>query len=109
VIIVGLMSVIYTAIDLGGKKGDAVYRTIRITIPEDLDYAGIFDNAWKEFAKEVKLTQVKTTNMGSMFKLTYDVTLKNASDEKKLIDQLRILNGNLEISSSPQSTVFEGL
>jgi hypothetical protein len=47
--------------------------------------------------------------MGSMFKLTYDVTLKNASDEKKLIDQLRILNGNLEISSSPQSTVFEGL
>ncbi len=109
VIIVGLMSVIYTAIDLGGKKGDAVYRTIRITIPEDLDYAGIFDNVWKEFAKEVKLTQVKTTNMGSMFKLTYDVTLKNASDEKKLIDQLRILNGNLEISSSPQSTVFEGL
>ena len=108
-VIVGLVSVLYSAIDFGAKKSDGLYRTIRITIPEDLDYSGIFDKVWDEFANEVKLTQVKTTNMGSMFKLTYDVTLKNTQDEKKLIDELRILNGNLEISSSPQSTVFEGL
>ncbi len=108
-VIVGLVSVIYSAIDFGAKKSDTLYRTIRITIPEDLDYTGVFDKVWHEFVNEVKLVQVKTTNMGSMFKLTYDITLKNASDEKKLIDELRILNGNLEISSSPQSTVFEGL
>ena len=108
-VIVGLVSVIYSAIDFGAKKSDTLYRTIRITIPEDLDYTGVFDKVWYEFVNEVKLVQVKTTNMGSMFKLTYDITLKNASDEKKLIDELRILNGNLEISSSPQSTVFEGL
>ncbi|MCR4717303.1 MAG: DUF4956 domain-containing protein [Lachnospiraceae bacterium] len=108
-IIVGAMSVVYSAIDFGSKKTDLAYRTIRITIAEDLDYTDIFNEVWSEFTSSVKLVQVKTTNMGSMFKLTYDITLKDPASEKKLIDQLRIRNGNLEISSSPQSTVFEGL
>ena len=55
-----------------------------------------------QFAREYSLTQVKTTNMGSLFKLTYEVTIKNAALEKKFIDQLRLRNGNLEIALGHQ-------
>ena len=64
----------------------------------------IFDDLFDEFTTEHKLTNVKTTNMGSLFKLTYNLTLKDAGSEKAFIDKLRCRNGNLEISSSLQET-----
>lgn len=79
-------------------------RTLHITIPEDLDYAGVFDPVLHQYARRYSLTQVKTTNMGSLFKLTYDLTLKDPSQEKRFIDQLRLRNGNLEISLGHQDT-----
>lgn len=79
-------------------------KTIRITIPEDLDYTDIFDDVFKEYTTKFQLMSVKTTNLGSLFKLTYSVTFKNSLNEKAFIDQLRIRNGNLEISSSMMST-----
>ncbi len=91
--------VIYTASGFGNMKvGNE--RTLRITIPEDLDYTGVFDEIFGLFTSKATLTTVKTTNMGSMFKLRYDVILKDSTNEKEFIDRLRERNGNLEISLS---------
>lgn len=84
------------------KRNPSMYRTLRITIPEDLDYTNIFDDLMEKYTSEYEVTAVKTVNMGSLFRITYNVTLKNADDEKKFIDELRCRNGNLEISMSRQ-------
>ncbi|MBR6187046.1 MAG: DUF4956 domain-containing protein [Clostridia bacterium] len=75
-------------------------KTLRITVPEDLDYSGAFDGILNIYCKQWKLNQVKTTNMGALFKLRYDLVLRDAAREKELIDQLRTRNGNLEIMLS---------
>ncbi len=79
-------------------------KSVRITIPEDLDYTEVFDDLFKEYTRECELVKVKSTNMGSMFRLTYDLTLKDPKKEKEFIDKLRIRNGNLEIMVSRQET-----
>lgn len=95
---------LYTALRLGGGSRSARFRTLHITIPEDLDYAGVFDPVLESYTTQYSLTQVKTTNMGSLFKLTYDLTLNASAQEKGLIDALRLRNGNLEISLCHQDT-----
>lgn len=96
---------LYNRLDFGARKNAAVYKTIRVTIPEDLDYTGVFEQVFDPYTDSYVLTNVKTTNMGSMFRLTYDIVLKDAAKEKELIDKLRQRNGNLEISVSKQTTV----
>lgn len=73
-------------------------RELRITVPEGMDYAGAFDAAFAEFTEKSELVQVKTAAMGSLFKLKYSVVPKKDMNEKRFIDALRCLNGNLEIS-----------
>lgn len=73
-------------------------RVLKITVPEDLDYEEIFENCLKEYTSYYELINVKTTNMGSLFRLTYDIKLKKSVKEKEFIDRLRIENGNLEIN-----------
>ncbi|MBR3016565.1 MAG: DUF4956 domain-containing protein [Clostridia bacterium] len=73
-------------------------KSLRITVPEDLDYSGVFDGILNIYCSRWSLEQVKTTNMGALFRLTYDVTLRNGANAKEMIDQLRTRNGNLEIS-----------
>ena len=97
--------VLYNRLDFGAKKNAARYKTIQITIPEDLDYSGVFEDIFAEYTTACELVRVKTTNMGSMFRLTYNVSLRDVSAEKEMIDQLRCRNGNLEISVSRQETV----
>ena len=97
--------VLYNTLDFGAKKNANRYKTFRITIPEDLDYTGVFEEVFAEYVTDCQLTGVKTTNMGSMFRLSYDVILKDPSKEKELIDKLRCRNGNLEITVSRQVTV----
>ena len=97
-LVLGGATLLYNALSLRIKGGDALARTLHITIPEDLDYAGVFDPVLAQYARQYTLTQVKTTNMGSLFKLTYDLTLKASDQEKTLMDQIRLRNGNLEIS-----------
>lgn len=105
-LLLGGVTMLYTALRLGeGSR----YKTLHITIPEDLDYTGVFDPVLKEYAADYALKQVKTTNMGSLFKLTYDLTLRDPAKEKLLIDELRCRNGNLEISMSYQETNPAGL
>ena len=82
-----------------------MYKTLTITIPENLNYTEVFDEILSEYARSYELVNVKTTNMGSLFRLTYDMILKDTSKEKEMIDKLRCRNGNLEINISRQSSI----
>lgn len=73
-------------------------KILQITIPEDLDYAGVFDPLFDEYLEAHESLSVKTTNMGSMFKLRYKVRMKNGANEKAFIDAVRTRNGNLEVA-----------
>jgi hypothetical protein len=72
-------------------------KILKITIPENLDYTTVFDTIFDQYTKKVELEQVKTTNMGSMFDLSYRITLLTTKNEKEFIDELRTKNGNLKI------------
>ena len=108
-VIMCVLSIIYTQFDFGFTKNMAMYKTITVTIPENLDYTGIFDDIFKEYTRNCELIHVKTTNMGSMFRLTYNLTMRDASLEKEMIDKLRCRNGNLEISISRQEANYNEL
>ncbi len=108
-IILCVCSILYNRLDFGTKKNSALYKTLRITIPEDLDYSGVFEGILAEYASSYEMVSVKTTNMGSLFKLTYDLTLRNPEKEKEMIDKLRCRNGNLEITVSKQESSNAGL
>lgn len=109
VVVLGGAVMLYNALRLGDGARSARYRTLHITVPEDLDYAGVFEPILDTYTAQYSLSQVKTTNMGSLFRLTYDVTLKDSAKEKALIDELRCRNGNLEIAMCHQETVAAGL
>ena len=104
-VVMCIMFVLYNRLDFGTKKNAATFKTFTITIPEDLDYSGIFDDIFSEFTTTHDLVRVKSTNMGSMFKLTYNVMLRDVTREKEMIDKIRCRNGNLEIAVSKQETV----
>lgn len=107
-VVLSVVSLIYSCFDFGIGKKSALYKTLHITIPEDLDYTGVFEDLLNEYASKWELVQVKTTNMGSLFRLTYNLTLRTGAKEKELIDKLRCRNGNLEITVSKQETnVYE--
>lgn len=103
-VVMCLMFVLYNRLGFGVKKNSETFKTLTITIPEDLDYSGIFDDIFSEFTLSHDLVRVKSTNMGSMFKLTYNVMLRDSSREKEMLDKIRCRNGNLEIAVSKQET-----
>lgn len=100
-----VMFVLYNRLDFGSKKNSETFKTFAVTIPEDLDYSGIFDDIFAAYTLSHDLVRVKSTNMGSMFKLTYNVMLRDVTREKEMIDKIRCRNGNLEITVSKQETV----
>lgn len=110
-VVLSAVYMLYSQIGFGTKKQAAkqfaLKKTMRITIPEDLDYTEIFDDLFEKYTKDNELVSVKTTNMGSLFRLTYDMTLKDKSMEKALIDDIRCRNGNLEITVSRQETTMQ--
>lgn len=108
-VLLGAMTMLYSRIDFGSRRKGAFYKTLRITIPEDLDYTDVFEPILREYTQEFELTQVRTTNMGSLFRLSYDLTMRSEGKEKELIDKLRCRNGNLEITVSKQETVVAEL
>lgn len=105
-LILGIFTLILELLHFGEKKKQELQ--LRITIPESLDYTQVFDEVFQEYAKRWKLVQVKTTNMGSMFKLEYRVTLNEAKQEKEMIDAIRCRNGNLEILCNYGTNQTEG-
>ena len=103
-VLMALISLVYNRLDFGTRKNTSRYRTLNITIPEDLNYTDVFDSVLSEYASEWELIRVKTTNMGSLFRLTYNLTMRSGVNEKEMIDSLRCRNGNLEISLSQQES-----
>lgn len=90
-----LISILLTATRFGERS--PLEKELKITIPESLDYNGIFDDLFKEYTKKAELVRVKTTNMGSLYELTYNITIPDISREKEFIDKIRCRNGNLNI------------
>ena len=95
-VVLSLIMMAYVHMNLWDKRQISEKQLI-ITIPEDLDYTQVFDDLMAKYTEKTDLVKVKTTNMGSLFKLTYDVKLKDPAKEKEFIDELRCRNGNLEI------------
>ena len=89
------------------KSGASMERTLKITVPEDLSFYDAFDEVFDKYFSECTVVSVKTTNMGSLYRLTYNVTLKSAGKEKEILDNLRCLNGNLEIVLSLRESTQE--
>lgn len=107
-IIVCVCTLLYNHSRFGEKK-NLLDKTITVTIPEDLNYTDVFDDIFEKFTKTHTITRVKTTNMGSLFKITYNIKLNDISIEKNFIDEIRTRNGNLEVAISPLQTAENGL
>ena len=90
-------------------KGINSEKELKITIPESLDYSGVFDDLFEEYTTKSELLLVKTSNMGSLYKLSYNIVMKNNVSEKEFIDKLRCRNGNLEISCGRPVSEIEQL
>ena len=100
-IIVALVMLCLTMLHFG--QGDAAGRILKITIPENLDYEGLFDDLFEKYLKSYSLDKIKTSNMGTLFELQYQITLKDNVLPKKFFDELRCRNGNLNIICSKEA------
>lgn len=98
VIIMELVNVVLTLSSFGDRP--ELERSLRITIPESLDYTDVFEEIFDKYVTKCELVNVKTSSMGSLFKLEYRIRLKDSGTEKDMIDELRCRNGNLEIMCS---------
>lgn len=98
---VGGVYLLYQLCGLGAHQADAC-RQLRVTVPEDLDFTTLFDDVLNRFARDWRLTAVKTANMGSLYRLTYTLTLTDGANEREFLDELRCRNGNLEVALSYQ-------
>lgn len=94
-----LILVVLVIISVTGFGGSSDYKKqLRITIPENLNYMTVFDDVFEKYLSENVLRKVKTTNMGTMFELTYECRMKDDNTQKQFIDELRVRNGNLNIT-----------
>lgn len=94
-VIISAVILLLTALNFGKKP--TCERTLKITIPENLDYEGLFDDIFGQYARQSELVKVKTTNMGTLYELEYRVVLKSDSVPKEFLDAIRCRNGNLNI------------
>ncbi|MBQ1545325.1 MAG: DUF4956 domain-containing protein [Clostridia bacterium] len=94
--IMAVLVLILTLTGLGDRGNRR--RQLKITIPENLDYNELFDDLLEEYTVKSELIQVKTTNMGTLYELCYDVVLKDEEQTKEFLDELRCRNGNLSIA-----------
>lgn len=94
-LIIAVMLVLLTALHFG--QGASAQRILRITIPENLDYEGLFDDLFRRYTKHAALIRVKTSNMGTLYDLEYRITLRENKVPKAFLDELRCRNGNLNI------------
>lgn len=86
-----LLSLIHPA---GNRPAE---RRLKITIPENLDYNGIFDDLFSEYTQSAILETVRVTNLGSLYELQYQIRIKDPAREKEFLDKIRVRNGNLNI------------
>lgn len=94
-LIIGAAILILTELPFGSQSFSQ--KELKVTIPENLDYAGIFDDLFEKYTKSAELMKVRTTNMGSLYELCYRIELKKEEEEKAMLDDIRCRNGNLTI------------
>ena len=94
-VILCLVMIVLELVKFGRSK--SAVRILKITIPENLDYGNAFDDIMAQYTSTSRRTKVKTADLGSLYELQYNVTLKSDSEEKPFIDALRCRNGNLNI------------
>lgn len=101
-VLLSAVLLLLTAVGFGQKKTTA--RVLKITIPENLDYDGLFDDIFAQYTESCTLNKVKTSNMGTLYELEYAVTLSGDTVPKAFLDALRCRNGNLNITCGREST-----
>lgn len=97
-VIITVANLILSNVSLGSGANEE--KTLKITVPEGLDFEGIFDDIFERYTTKADLVEVKTSGMGSLYKLNYSVVLRSKASTKGMIDEMRQRNGNLEISCS---------
>lgn len=95
-VVVGLANIILSKVHFGGSQEND--RMLRITVSEDMDYDHEFEETLNQYTHKHELQRIKTTNMGSLFEIQYDVNLKDTSATKDFLDEIRCRNGNLNVS-----------
>ena len=88
-------------VNYAGKKGNTY--ELKITVPETLNYVGVFDDVLKKYTNSFKLSRVKSVDFGALFELSFSVNLKGDKDIRKMLDELRAMNGNLKIMLSTEA------
>ena len=97
-VILCAMYALFTRLIFPDAGDEEAEKTLQITIPEDLEYAGLFDDIFNRYTSGARLVRVKTTNLGSLNRLSYELRMLKPGTEKAMIDELRCRNGNLEIN-----------
>ena len=100
-IVVAGLYIILTSVNIFSRNRFGNEKMLKITIPENLEYNDIFDDTFARYLRRNELVEVKTTAMGSLFRLSYRIEFKDIREQKEFIDELRVKNGNLEISILP--------
>lgn len=106
-VIVGVMFFVLTRANFGVKKESM--KQLKVTIPENLNYIGMFDDIFAKYTLSAEIDKVKTTNLGSMFEVTYLIKMANENMEKDMIDEIRVRNGNLTVVCGRISTPVDEL
>lgn len=94
-VIIALVSLLLYRTGFGSVRNS--YKNLKVTIPETLDYTDVFDDIFENYTDRHELVRVKTTNLGSLIELSYEIELRNGVNEKQFLDELRCRNGNLTI------------
>ena len=105
VVLMGIFSLLHSYLD--GHAGEE--RELRIIVPEDLDYEGVFDDLFAKYTDRRELVEVKTAEMGSVYKLRYTISLNRGSSLKQFMDEIRMRNGNLEVACGRPVSHIESL
>lgn len=98
VVVIEAMAIIFAITKFG--ESSSKRRTLKVSIPEELDYTEIFDDLFDKYTTNANLIRVKLKNLGTIFQLTYDINLKDVKEEKKFIDEIRVRNANLDVICS---------
>lgn len=96
-----LLAFLFSLLPVFDHKGMTREKLLHVTIPESLEYGEVFDDIFRRYLKTYESVGVKTTGMGSMFRLSFRIRMKDPTEEKAMIDELRTRNANLEISILP--------
>lgn len=106
-VVVALVTLLLTWTRFGDEN--LLDKRLRVTIPEDLDYAHVFDDIFDTYLNSVQLSRVRTTNLGGLYELQYDIRFKKTDIEKAFLDDIRKRNGNLSVSCGVPITVANEL